>query len=96
MLMCMLCSFYSLGASSLIAAVFAQQQQQQQQSQHQAQENLTAIVEGASSNEAPVPKIKSEHSSSSMLLLQPQVSVETNFEVDSSPFHFNLQNSYNC
>lgn len=66
----MCCVVIFIGASSLIAAVFAQQQQQHQL--HQTQENLN--VEGASSNEAPIQKIKSEHSSSSMLLLQPQVS----------------------
>lgn len=57
------------GASSLIAAVLAQQQQQQ--------ENLVAspqIGDGTTNTAVPLEKIKSEHSSSSMLLLQPQVS----------------------
>lgn len=96
--MCSTYSFGPVGASSLIAAVFAQQQQQSQQ-QHQAQENLSAIVEEASGNETPVPKIKSEHSSSSMLLLQPQVSEFRFNPVESKPIkaesHSIAENSYN-
>lgn len=62
------------GASSLLAAVLAQQQQQQQQ------ENLeSASTDGTSSSEAPIQKIKSEQPSSSMLLLQPQVSLCISF-----------------
>lgn len=84
------------GASSLLAAVLAQQEQQQQQQQPHttgtfstsSSTSISSAIEGASRHEESVQKIKSENlSTSSMLLLQPQVHYYTPSHHNAINFH---------